>query len=235
MPVTKSRTAFYDINLDQANTTGFLFGDDDNVAEGKLYTQANNEDNFPVLRREPNMVSQNCSSTTSTLLLPSLPLGYLDTGSCCFAFAKLRENVLRQSALVEPWLALIPALGRELAYFLPVWLTLNWPRLTSPHLHLPFISHFVFNNCLKHTNPSPRFAHISLLTHPHCTLHFLYCCCSQAQAGQSLAWKTQQCFVPISVCCKFWSFFSSRRLLLLAPLTRVLLPTARTRAPHPSF
>lgn len=58
MPVTKSRTAFYDINLDQANTTGFLFGDDDNVIEGKLYTQANNEDNFPVLRREPNMVSQ---------------------------------------------------------------------------------------------------------------------------------------------------------------------------------
>lgn len=55
MPVTKSRTAFYDINLDQANTTGFLFGDDDNVIEGKLYTQANNEDNFPVLRREPNM------------------------------------------------------------------------------------------------------------------------------------------------------------------------------------
>ncbi|KKY38053.1 putative rna-binding protein [Diaporthe ampelina] len=58
MPVTKSRTAFYDINLDQANTTGFLFGDDDNVIDGKLYTQANNEDNFPVLRREPNMSSQ---------------------------------------------------------------------------------------------------------------------------------------------------------------------------------
>ncbi|POS78455.1 pumilio domain-containing protein [Diaporthe helianthi] len=56
MPVTKSRTAFYDINLDQANTTGFLFGDDDNVIEGKVYTQANNEDNFPVLRREPNML-----------------------------------------------------------------------------------------------------------------------------------------------------------------------------------
>lgn len=62
MPVTKSRTAFYDINLDQANTTGFLFGDDDNVIDGKLYTQANNEDNFPVLRREPNMVSQVWSS-----------------------------------------------------------------------------------------------------------------------------------------------------------------------------
>lgn len=69
MPVTKSRTAFYDINLDQANTTGFLFGDDDNVIDGKLYTQANNEDNFPVLRREPNMVSQIWSPAQR--LLPS--------------------------------------------------------------------------------------------------------------------------------------------------------------------
>lgn len=69
MPVTKSRTAFYDINLDQANTTGFLFGDDDNVIEGKLYTQANNEDNFPVLRREPNMVSQKSSQHSIYILL----------------------------------------------------------------------------------------------------------------------------------------------------------------------
>lgn len=57
MPVTKSRTAFYDVNLDQANTTGFLFGDDNDGTEGKIYT-ATNEDNFPTLvRREPNMVS----------------------------------------------------------------------------------------------------------------------------------------------------------------------------------
>ncbi|KAK2607489.1 hypothetical protein N8I77_006156 [Diaporthe amygdali] len=63
MPVTKSRTAFYDINLDQANTTGFLFGDDDNVIEGKLYNQASNEDNFPVLRREPNMSNPSSEAT----------------------------------------------------------------------------------------------------------------------------------------------------------------------------
>ncbi|ROW17266.1 hypothetical protein VPNG_01044 [Cytospora leucostoma] len=64
MPVTKSRTAFYDVNLDQANTTGFLFGDDNDGAEGKIYTQATNEDNFPTLvRREPSM-----SSTSSAVM-----------------------------------------------------------------------------------------------------------------------------------------------------------------------
>lgn len=60
MPVTKSRTAFYDVNLDQANTTGFLFGDDNDGTEHKIYNQATNEDNFPTLvRRDPNMVSSN--------------------------------------------------------------------------------------------------------------------------------------------------------------------------------
>lgn len=87
MPVTKSRTAFYDINLDQANTTGFLFGDDDNVIEGKLYTQANNEDNFPVLRREPNMVSQTLFQYTACS--SALPSRYFDAGSGCFIFRKL--------------------------------------------------------------------------------------------------------------------------------------------------
>lgn len=59
MPVTKSRTAFYDISsLDQANTTGFLFGDDDTTPETKLYAQNTPEDNFPTLiRRDPNTVS----------------------------------------------------------------------------------------------------------------------------------------------------------------------------------
>lgn len=58
MPVTKSRTAFYDIeNLDQAGTTGFLFRDDDSAPEGKLYTQTTTEDNFPTLIRQTNMVS----------------------------------------------------------------------------------------------------------------------------------------------------------------------------------
>lgn len=64
MPVTKSRTGFYDIGLDQANTTGFLFGDDDSAPEAKLYTQTNADDNFPTLvRREPNMVSTSVPST----------------------------------------------------------------------------------------------------------------------------------------------------------------------------
>ncbi|PSR87064.1 armadillo-type protein [Coniella lustricola] len=57
MPVTKSRTGFYDISLDQANTTGFLFGDDDNTQETSLYTQTNLEDNFPTLVSRPNMNS----------------------------------------------------------------------------------------------------------------------------------------------------------------------------------
>lgn len=65
MPVTKSRTAFYDVNLDQANTTGFLFGDDNDGTEGKIYT-ATNEDNFPTLvRREPNM--SNVSNETPNM------------------------------------------------------------------------------------------------------------------------------------------------------------------------
>lgn len=58
MPVTKSRTGFYDIGLDQANTTGFLFGDDDSAPEAKLYSQTNTDDNFPTLiRHRDNMVS----------------------------------------------------------------------------------------------------------------------------------------------------------------------------------
>lgn len=90
MPVTKSRTAFYDINLDQANTTGFLFGDDDNVIDGKLYTQANNEDNFPVLRREPNMVSQNLvTSTASAAFLSALSPHHVDIGRGCFISRKV--------------------------------------------------------------------------------------------------------------------------------------------------
>lgn len=58
MPVTKSRTAFYDIdNLDQANTTGFLFRDDEIAPEGKLYTKSTTEDSFSTLIRQNNMVS----------------------------------------------------------------------------------------------------------------------------------------------------------------------------------
>lgn len=110
MPVTKSRTAFYDINLDQANTTGFLFGDDDNVIEGKLYTQANNEDNFPVLRREPNMVSQNLvTNTASTAFLSALSPHPVDTGrEVVSSIGKLLESLLLPFGLVESWFPLAP-------------------------------------------------------------------------------------------------------------------------------
>lgn len=58
MPVTKSRSTFYDIdNLDQANTTGFLFRDDESAPEGKLYTKSTTEDSFSTLIRQNNMVS----------------------------------------------------------------------------------------------------------------------------------------------------------------------------------
>lgn len=75
MPVTKSRTAFYDIeNLDQAGTTGFLFRDDDSAPEGKLYTTTTTEDNFPTLIRQTNMVSHLllhcCADTILTFLSP---------------------------------------------------------------------------------------------------------------------------------------------------------------------
>lgn len=75
MPVTKSRTAFYDIeNLDQAGTTGFLFRDDDSAPEGKLYTTTTTEDNFPTLIRQTNMVSNFplhcCADTILSFLSP---------------------------------------------------------------------------------------------------------------------------------------------------------------------
>lgn len=133
MPVTKSRTAFYDINLDQANTTGFLFGDDDNVIEGKLYTQANNEDNFPVLRREPNMVSQEMvSSTVSTSFSPFFPRTFRHwpglfhpSASCAKAFwCSLRWwSLASHLHLPSPFLPTPCTWTWELAYFLPVWLT----------------------------------------------------------------------------------------------------------------
>lgn len=69
MPVTKSRTGFYDIGLDQANTTGFLFGDDDSAPEAKLYSQTNTDDNFPTLIRRDNMVSVSPSTVLLMLCL----------------------------------------------------------------------------------------------------------------------------------------------------------------------
>lgn len=79
MPVTKSRTAFYDIdNLDQANTTGFLFRDDETAPEGKLYTQSTTEDTYSNLLRQNNMVSfvhsiSFCISLSSRFEFPKQP------------------------------------------------------------------------------------------------------------------------------------------------------------------
>ena len=69
MPVTRSRTGFYDFSsLDQTNTTRFLFGEDEehaNNGETKMYKAPNNvvpgrDESFPTLTRsegQTNMVS----------------------------------------------------------------------------------------------------------------------------------------------------------------------------------
>jgi hypothetical protein len=53
MPVTKTRSAIQDmLNLDQTNTTRFLFGDEDSNLNGKSYLQLHStDDNFPILIR----------------------------------------------------------------------------------------------------------------------------------------------------------------------------------------
>lgn len=55
MPVTRSRTGFYDTNLDQTNTTRFLFGDDEPHHLTSGYTA---DESFPTLvRRDDQIVS----------------------------------------------------------------------------------------------------------------------------------------------------------------------------------
>lgn len=61
MPVTRSRTGFYDTNLDQTNTTRFLFGDDEPHHLTSGYAP---DESFPTLvRRDDQIVS------TQSLLL----------------------------------------------------------------------------------------------------------------------------------------------------------------------
>jgi hypothetical protein len=56
MPVTRSRNGLYDMNLDQTNTTRFLFGDDEPHSLPRGRTP---DDNFPTLvRRDDQMVSE---------------------------------------------------------------------------------------------------------------------------------------------------------------------------------
>lgn len=210
MPVTKSRTAFYDINLDQANTTGFLFGDDDNVIEGKLYTQANNEDNFPVLRREPNMVSQKMVSSTASTSFSLLFTRTISTlAGLGSSFRKLRESVWLQSTLVESCIPLTPALALS-AHTLHLHLgacifsaRLAHPPWTSPHLTststylslafcLPYLSaSYPIKSVIcnpPHSLPSPLY------------LAFLVLLLQSSPSCPTSAWIAQQHRVHFFVC-----------------------------------
>ncbi len=74
MPVTRSRTGFYDLNLDQTNTTRFLFGEDEENTYQANKNMNGMDDNFPTLTRregQPNMVSRLFIFFSS---LPSLEL-----------------------------------------------------------------------------------------------------------------------------------------------------------------
>ncbi|KAB5582488.1 armadillo-type protein [Coniochaeta sp. 2T2.1] len=76
MPVTRSRSYIADLNLDSTldgnNTTGFLFGDEDNAnGEAKSYQQANNADNFPTLVRNAGYPSMLSASSTALDIAPA--------------------------------------------------------------------------------------------------------------------------------------------------------------------
>lgn len=68
MPVTRSRNGLYDMNLDQTNTTRFLFGDDEPKALPRGQTP---DESFPTLvRREDQMLSAS-SAALDLALSPS--------------------------------------------------------------------------------------------------------------------------------------------------------------------
>ncbi len=99
MPVTRSKTGFYDLSsLDQTNTTRFLFGEDEDQTrrETKLYQNANSavsglDESFPTLTRregQPHMVSltvtaprlpSECPQICISIWRHSLPDGLLRT------------------------------------------------------------------------------------------------------------------------------------------------------------
>jgi hypothetical protein len=55
MPVTRTRNGFYDLNLDQTNTTRFLFGDDEPYHLPMGHAP---DESFPTLvRRDDQIVS----------------------------------------------------------------------------------------------------------------------------------------------------------------------------------
>lgn len=167
MPVTKSRTGFYDIGLDQANTTGFLFGDDDSAPEAKLYTQSNTDDNFPTLvRREPNMV-RICSESNSyshicpcILLKPVAAEGSIEdsddevcnlrlfSGFDCFIAHRIFHcSVLKISPVAH---YLLPIVG------LPIIRALTVPLLLFPLIFNPSSFDPLHPTSLLSIHPAPR-------------------------------------------------------------------------------
>lgn len=62
MPVTRSRNGLYDINIDQTNTTRFLFGDDEPNA---LHRGTTPDVNFPTLVRREDQMSLSAISLSS--------------------------------------------------------------------------------------------------------------------------------------------------------------------------
>lgn len=85
MPVTRSRNGLYDMNLDQTNTTRFLFGDDE---PNSLPRGRTPDDNFPTLvRREDQMVSEgNCGFKILRVR------ERLAVGGCATGFGAVRQG-----------------------------------------------------------------------------------------------------------------------------------------------
>lgn len=85
MPVTRSRNGLYEMNLDQTNTTRFLFGDDEPNAMPRGHTP---DESFPTLvRREDHMVSLLDPMNTIPFLRQrwiSLFVLARDSGAICF-------------------------------------------------------------------------------------------------------------------------------------------------------
>ncbi|OAA59257.1 Armadillo-like helical [Cordyceps fumosorosea ARSEF 2679] len=68
MPVTKSKTGMYEANLDQTNTTRFLFGDDEPSAFPRRDTP---DHNFPTLVRRDDQILSASSAALDLALSPS--------------------------------------------------------------------------------------------------------------------------------------------------------------------
>ncbi|KAL7951035.1 putative RNA-binding protein [Trichoderma barbatum] len=68
MPVTRTRNGFYDLNLDQTNTTRFLFGDDEPNHLPRGHTP---DDSFPTLVRRDDQILSASSAALDLALAPS--------------------------------------------------------------------------------------------------------------------------------------------------------------------